>query len=38
METITITCTNNDKTKEAEVMQQTDKYMKVHVAGTQIIH
>ena len=36
METIEITCTNNGKTKDAEVMQQTDKYMKVIVEGTQI--
>ena len=36
METIEIRCTNNDKTKTAEVMQQTDKYMKVIVEGTQI--
>ena len=37
METIEIRCTNNGKTKTAEVMQQTDKYMKVIVEGTQII-
>jgi hypothetical protein len=36
VETIEIRCTNNDKTKTAEVMQQTDKYMKVIVEGTQI--
>ena len=37
METvIEIVCTNNGKTKTAEVMQQTDKYMKVIVEGTQI--
>jgi len=36
METIEITCTNNGKTKTAEVMQKTDKYMKVIVEGTQI--
>ena len=36
METIEIRCTNNGKTKTAEVMQQTDKYMKVIVEGTQI--
>ena len=29
METITITCTNNDRTKEADVLERTDKYMKV---------
>jgi|TARA_A100000164_G_scaffold358482_1_gene370168 hypothetical protein len=36
METIEITCTNNGKTKTAEVLQQTDKYIKVVVEGTQI--
>ena len=36
METITITCTNNDRTKEAEVLEQNDKYMKVQVPGTQL--
>ena len=36
METIEITCTNNGKTKTAEVLQQNDKYMKVVVEGTQI--
>ena len=36
METITITCTNNDRTKEAEVLERTDKYMKVQVPGTQL--
>ena len=36
METIEITCTNNGKTKTAEVIHQTDKYMKVIVEGTQI--
>ena len=36
METIEITCTNNGKTKIAEVMHKTDKYMKVIVEGTQI--
>ena len=36
METITITCTNNDRTKQAEVLQRNDKYMKVQVPGTQI--
>ena len=36
METIEIRCTNNGKTKTAEVMQKTDKYMKVIVEGTQI--
>ena len=36
METITITCTNNDRTKEAEVLERNDKYMKVIVPGTQL--
>ena len=36
METITITCTNNDRTKEAEVLEQNDTYMKVQVTGTQL--
>ena len=36
METIILTCTNNDKTKEAEVLEQTDKYMKVIIPGTQL--
>jgi len=38
METvIEITCTKNGKTKMADVMQQTDKYMKVALEGTQIV-
>ena len=37
MERITITCTNNGKTKEAEVLHKTDKYMKVILPGTQIV-
>ena len=36
MEQIEIICTNNGKTKTAEVLQQNDKYMKVVVEGTQI--
>tara|TARA_Y100000592_G_C5343914_1_gene255576 strand:+ start:297 stop:491 length:195 start_codon:yes stop_codon:yes gene_type:complete len=36
METITIRCTNNDRTKEAEVLERNDKYMKVIVPGTQL--
>ena len=36
METIIITCTNNDRTKEAEVLERNDKYMKVQVPGTQL--
>ena len=37
METITLTCTNNGKTKEAEVLHRTDKYVKVVIPGTQIV-
>ena len=37
METITITCTSNGKTKEAEVLSKTDKYLKVVLPGTQIV-
>ena len=33
---IEIVCTNNGKTKTAEVMQRSDKYMKVIVPGTRI--
>mgnify|MGYP001217676704 CR=1 FL=1 len=36
METIEITCTNNGKTKQAEVLNKNDKYMKVVIEGTQI--
>ena len=36
MEAITIRCTNNDRTKEAEVLERNDKYMKVIVPGTQL--
>ena len=36
MDMITITCTNNGKTKKAEVLNQNDKYMKVVLEGTQI--
>ncbi|HAF77504.1 MAG TPA: hypothetical protein DCG42_09305 [Maribacter sp.] len=36
MDKIDIICTNNDKTKRAEVLQHNDKYMKVVVEGTQI--
>ena len=36
METIEITCTNNGKTKQAEVLNKNDKYMKVQVPGTQL--
>jgi hypothetical protein len=36
METIILTCTDNDRKKEAEVLQKNDRYMKVQVPGTQI--
>ena len=36
MDTIEITCTNNDRTKEAEVLERNDKYMKVQIPGTQL--
>tara|TARA_S200000501_G_scaffold288065_1_gene272719 strand:- start:442 stop:636 length:195 start_codon:yes stop_codon:yes gene_type:complete len=36
METIVIRCTNNDRTKEAEVLERNDRYMKVIVPGTQL--
>ena len=36
METIDITCTNNGKTKRAEVLNRNDKYMKVVFEGTTI--
>tara|TARA_S200000501_G_scaffold301564_1_gene288828 strand:+ start:674 stop:868 length:195 start_codon:yes stop_codon:yes gene_type:complete len=36
METIDITCTNNGKTKRAEILNRNDKYMKVVVEGTQL--
>ena len=35
METIVLTCTNNDRTKEAEVLERNENYMKVQVPGTQ---
>ena len=34
MEIIKIVCTDNDKVKTAEVLSQTDKYMKVVFEGT----
>ena len=37
METIEITCTNNGKSKEVEILSKTDKYMKVVLPGTQIV-
>jgi len=36
METITITCTDNDRTKQAEVIERNPNYMKVQVPGTQL--
>ena len=36
METIVLTCTNNDRTREADVLERTDKYLKVQVPGTQL--
>ena len=36
MEQIILTCTNNGKTKQADVLHKTDKYMKVVLPGTQI--
>ena len=36
MEKIKITCTNNGKTKIADVLQKNDKHVKVVVEGTQI--
>ena len=36
MEIIDITCTSNGKSKQAEVLQHNDKYIKVVVEGTQI--
>ena len=36
MEKIEITCTNNDKTKTADVLFHSDKHLKVALEGTQI--
>jgi hypothetical protein len=36
MDTIEILCLNNDKSKPAEVLSKSDKYMKVVLQGTQI--
>ena len=36
MEKIEITCTNNSKTKTADVLLRNDKYLKVAVEDTQI--
>ena len=34
METVEIHCIDNGKTKTAEILSQTDKYMKVDFEGT----
>jgi len=34
METIILTCIDNGKTKTAEILSKTDKYMKVVIEGT----
>ena len=36
MEKIEIICTNNEKTKMAEVLSKTDKHLKVVLEGTMI--
>ena len=36
METIDIVCTNNSKSKPAEVLIKNDKYVKAVLVGTQI--
>ena len=36
METIVIKCTDNERTKEAEVLERNEMYMKVQVPGTQL--
>ena len=36
MDKIEITCTNNDKTKTADVLVHNDKHLKVVIEGTQI--
>ena len=36
MDKIEITCTNNDKTKTADVLFRSDKHLKVVIEGTQI--
>ena len=36
MENITIVCVDNGNTKEAEVLERDDQYMKVHVPGTEL--
>ena len=34
MEKVTLVCQNNDKTKEVEVLQRSDKHLKVVFEGT----
>ena len=36
METVEIICTNNDRTKTAEVLERKENYMIVQVEGTQL--
>ena len=36
MDKIEITCTNNGKTKSADVLSRNDKHLKVAIEGTQI--
>lgn len=36
MDTVEILCLNNDKSRTAEVLSKSDKYMKVVLQGTQI--
>lgn len=36
MEKIILTCTNNDRKKEAEIIEKGPKYLKVQVPGTQL--
>ncbi len=36
METIDIVCTNNSKSKPAEILIKNDKYVKAVLVGTQI--
>ena len=36
MEKIEIVCTNNEKTKTADVLSMTDKHLKVALEGTMI--
>lgn len=36
MDTIELLCVNNERSKTAEVLAKSDKYMKVALQGTQI--